>query len=505
MAQNDQELQKQIEQLKKEKEKLEAKKAVAEAEKALIEAQKALEQTKDTTARDLLELQNKKALAEARKALSQAEAETAQELSDLQNKKAVADAKKGLADSQKALEQAESATGQQLTELQNQKALIEAQKNLADAQTQAAVARHIGDVKAGPYSGSVDVKEKAGTEEALLLAAHAAKECAAKVAAIVSRKAEKFYIFGAKEFPTFQRLVTFRVRKDVARQAFVNARVFAAAKMEAVTAAPALIWAGLDAASKLLGFFKTDYTIGGIEAKLEESLLLFAVAGKLSDKEVHLPSIYEPGALDTTIDDLKEELAELAGLRGVAAAEAKVIKEVIAQAEKKARAAAETEEGEEEEEEETEADAESESAETEENPEEEDTSAEVAAHKSRLDELNAAIALYDSFAGSLITPDSNGNVPLSAIAQEFAIEAALKKGGAVLLLRLENSGGGYLVKKNFLTGLGAMPLYYMGGATVSYLLLSGVEGRVLAGGVVPVYGGFVRANELRAVLEQRTR
>lgn len=94
-------------------------------------------------------------------------------------------------------------------------------------------------------------------------------------------------------------------------------------------------------------------------------------------------------------------------------------------------------------------------------------------------------------------------MPLSAVAQEFAIEDALKAGGAVLLLRLENSGGGYLLKKNLLTGLGAMPLYHMGGATVTYLLLSGVDGCVLAGDIIPVYGGFVRTDALRTTLAQR--
>jgi hypothetical protein len=42
-----------------------------------------------------------------------------------------------------------------------------------------------------------------------------------------------------------------------------------------------------------------------------------------------------------------------------------------------------------------------------------------------------------------------------------------------------------------------MPLYHMGGATVTYLLLSGPEGSVLAGDVIPIYGGFVKTDKLR--------
>ena len=69
--------------------------------------------------------------------------------------------------------------------LQNQQALADAQKALAESQTQAAIARLIGDVKAGPYSGSVDMKPGAGTEEALLLGARAVKEAAERVAGAV--------------------------------------------------------------------------------------------------------------------------------------------------------------------------------------------------------------------------------------------------------------------------------------------------------------------------------
>jgi hypothetical protein len=89
-------------------------------------------------------------------------------------------------------------------------------------------------------------------------------------------------------------------------------------------------------------------------------------------------------------------------------------------------------------------------------------------------------------------------VPLSAIAEELAIHNALKEDGTVLLLRLENSGGSYLVKKHFLAGLLKSPLYHMGGATVTYLLLRGTNGSVLAGGIVPVHGGFKNADELPA-------
>lgn len=487
MPQTNEDLKNQIEQLTREKERLEAEKAKLEAEKALIEARKALEQA-TSPATELSKLQQEKALADARKALADANKALeapppATELTKLQNEKALADAQKALGDSLKALEQTRSQSTREVADLQSQKSLADAQKALAEAQTQAAVARYFGDVKAGPYSGSVDMKEKAGTEEALLLAARAVNECAGKVAKAVRGLTETFYVFAAKELPTFQRLLTFRFRKELIERAFEAAGVArrAAVTDEAVTpesvAAPALVSAGLEAASKLLGFFKTDYTVGNVEAKIDESLLLFAVAGALAgeDKSVRLPSIYDPGALDPTVGALLGELSRLITLRDIAEGEADQLKTQIAVMEKTA--------------------ADPKNAAT-----KEALLASAARLKLRAEQLNGVITLYDSFAGSLTTPDAAGNVPLTAVAKEYAIDAALKGDGAVLLLRLENSGGGYLLKKNLWTGLGAMPLYHMGGATVTYLLLKGSDGAVLSGGVVPVYGGFVKTSDLRTTL-----
>jgi hypothetical protein len=414
MAQSNEEIQKQIDQLKKETEKIDAEKAKVEAQKALQEAQRALDQ----------------------------------------------------------------ATDPKLTELQKQKALADAQKALAEAQTQAALAKYIGDVKAGPYSGSVEMKNNAGTEEALLLASRAVREAGKKVADSVKSKPGPFYIFSVKEFPNFQRLTSFRFRKELLKQAFEAAGVHKpdAHGVELVT--PGMVSAGLEAFSKLLGFFKTDYTISGVEAKLDESLLIFSVAGNLSDKEVHVPMLYEPTVQEATIRALTKELAELVFLRGSALTEAKQLKDKVDELEKQA--------------------ADSKNAAS-----KDDLLKTSSALKPRIDQLNGVIALYDSFAAFLTTPDPNtGLIPLTGVALEFSIQSALKSGGAVLLLRLENTGGGYLLKKNLLTGLWKMPLYHMGGATVTYLLLNGPDGKVLAGDIVPIHGGFVKTDDLRKALDK---
>lgn len=425
MAQNSEEdLQKQIELLKKEKEVLDAQKAKLESEKALLDAQKSL------------------------------------------------------VESQKALQQAQDASSQKVTELQTQKSLADAQKALADAQTQAMLARYIGEVKAGPYSGTVNMKEKAGTEEALLLGARAIKEGAGKIATAVKDKADKFYLFGTKEFPNFQRLLTFRFRKELIKQAFEAAGIKPRGRLEEMVT-PGMVSAGLDAFSKLLGFFKTDYEIGGIDVKLDESVLIFSVAGRLTAKEVHLPLIYEPNAQTAAISALAQEMAELVRLRNQAADEVTRTKNLIADIEKKV-------------------------ADPQNAASKEALLAKVPALKLTLDQLTGVITLYDSFASSLTTPDANtGSVPLAILAQEFTIDTALKQDKtAVLLLRLENTGGGYLLEKNLLTGLGKLPLHHMGGATVSYLLLNGPDGKVVDANVYPIHGGFYRTQNIRGELEK---
>jgi hypothetical protein len=451
----DVDIQKQIDELNQEKARIDAQKALADSQKALADSQHAADQSKSGAS---------------------------QQLADLQNQKALADAQKALADSKKALDPAAGGSAQQVVDLQNQKALIDAQKALMDSQTQALLARLIGDVKGGPFSGSVDMKDKAGTQEAALLAARAIREAAALVAKAVPDEITNIHIFPAKDFPGFQRLLAFRFRKELIKEAFNSAGVKRpAAETEAIPVpiSAAAVSAGLDAVSKLLDFFKTDFTVGGTDVKLDESLLLFAVAGRLSGKGTHLPLTYDPGSRAQAVAGITTQLGELVDLRTRAVVEAGGASNRIAANTKLASDPANA-------------------------AGKDDLNQKIANDKARVDQLNGLIALYDAFVGGLTTPDSNGSAPIVFLAQEFSIDSALTQGGAVLLLRLENAGGGFLVKKNLLTGLGAMPMFHMGGATVTYLLLKGPTGEVIAGDVVPVHGGFVRSDKMREVLNEPT-
>jgi hypothetical protein len=425
------ELQKQIDQLKKEKEKLEAEKTKLEAEKALNSATKPEDPN----------------VAEAQKA---------------ETEKKLLEARKNLLDAQRALEKAKEPQDARLDDLKKQKELADAKKDLANSQIEAAKAGLFGSVTAGTFTGAVETKTGTGAAEANLLASRAIQIAASKISADVNAHVagKPIYLFSVKDFPNFQKLTTFRFRKALVTQAYTTAGI-SGPEEEAAFAAPAIASAGLDALSKILGFFKTDFSVGGVEVKSDETQLVFSVSSSLSN--VSLPAFFNPKASHDAVSRMTRELGTLVALRSTADTKSKELSTQTEQLEKGT-------------------------------DQDKKRAAEL---KSETDLIKTASCMHDAFIASLNTADSNGNLPIALIAQEFAIDDALHGGYAVLLVKLENTAGGYLVKKNLLTGLGAMPLYHMGGATASYVLMDGQSGGVLRSGVVPVHGGFVKAGEMQ--------
>lgn len=477
MAQNTpSDLQTRLEELKKQKDLLDAEKLRLESEKAKIEAEKALLSAKQTDDPDVTATQKQASAAKAQKD--------------------VLDAQKSLLDAQRALEKAQEPVDKRLDDLRNQKALADAKRDLATSETDALKAQLFGTVTAGNFTGSVDMKEKVGIAEANLLASQAIRTAGARIAARVRASisadpssvipkedhsanpatpadtppgsVHPLFLFSVKDFPNFQRLISFRFRKELVRQAFQSAGITIETEALEEVAAPAVISAGLDAFSKILGFFKSDFTVGGIEVKADDSQLLFAVAGYLrAGFDLHVPTVYSPAAQTAAVSRLAEELTALVFLRAKAESEARTTSSEIDKLEKG-------------------------------NDEEKKRATML---KAQLEQLKGVLALHDSFVSSLAIPDSNGNLPIAALAQEFAIDDSLQKSMA-LLVKLENAAGGYFVKKNLLTGLGAMPLYHMGGSTASYILLAGNNGQVLDSGVVPIHGGFVKAGRVAGELSK---
>jgi hypothetical protein len=236
----------------------------------------------------------------------------------------------------------------------------------------------------------------------------------------------------------------------------------------------------LDAVNKLLGFFRTDYTFGGVEIKFEDSLLVNALAGKIADKKISvlLPAVYSPDTVSDSVLRILSEISDLSKYKVDAQAKSYKHEELSSNF-------------------------------TEEAGKETDPIKKAAllekakTHKAAYDALKAAMALYDDFFSKLSTIEDKGTPTLASVIREGIVAEELKKGSPLLLVKLHQSGGAYYTKKNLWTSIAAgPPLYHMGGVVVSFVLLDGRTGTVLKSGVVPVHGGFIIATDLPQEMER---
>lgn len=409
---------------------------------------------------------------------------------DADAEKAALDAKKQLLDARKALEAAEAPpdpTKKAMNDtLAAAKDLADAEKSVADArkaQADAALAAFkakVGEVPASGYTGDVTLKDKAGTMEAALLAAKAVKTAAQRIVDALPQQSSKkiVLLYAAAEIPNFQALIAYRAQTPWVRKRFDDAQKAsndadqkapapADFKPEAVPLAAAA-GLGLDAVNKLLGFFRTDYTVQGVDLTLEDSLLVHAIAGLIAGSgknlDVQLPAVYNPGALSDAGSGILNELTDLSLLRSGAQDKANHHDKLSAHFSKDAKMAT----GEEK----------------------------AKLHKVAADAWKAAIGLYDSFFSKLTTADDKGAVPLTNVIREGVVAEVLSKDNLLLLVKLQKFGGAYYTKKNMWTFFGGMPFFHMGGVVASFILLDGKSGTVHKSGVIPVHGGFVKAGDL---------
>ncbi|HYE88552.1 MAG TPA: hypothetical protein VEA16_19455 [Vicinamibacterales bacterium] len=380
-----------------------------------------------------------------------------------------------------------------LAELQAQTALASAAQELANAQTNARIAQTIGTVSNASYTGAVELKDKAGMLEAKLLATKAIDQAATRIAGEVVSAAARLrkdksevtiVLAPGSSFRSPERLAVYKFRVETLNRIFD--RVLPAPKpgdrLEGAIAVPAFASAGLEAAGKLLSFFKTDYSVEGVDVSLDESAAMYAIAGALSAHEgvrVKLPLVHLPEERAKATQQLIDDVTGLLTKRQRAAARATLLAADARRAEAELAQA---------------------------KPEDKaDIQAELAGLQSDEAKLKEAISAYDAFVTSLTTPvGTPAREPIADLVADMALERALTVANGsspgLLLIRLEASGGGILLKKNLLTGLGAAPLYHMGGAAISYLFLHGASGEVIRGGTVAQHGGFTRSDNMQSAL-----
>jgi hypothetical protein len=378
----------------------------------------------------------------------------------------------------------------------SEKAAADAEKAKTDAQT-AAFKAQFGDIPSSGYSGSVDLKDKAGSTESALLAARAINLAAD---AILLREKVKtavqgreVWVFALGDLPSFQSLLLFRSYIGTVRTTFKNANDDATSRLNrdnerdtafGVRATP-LVAAGLglDAINKLLGFFRTDYSIGGVDLSYDDTVLVHSIAGKLQGaSSVRIPSLFNHAALSDGGARILKELTEWESLRSEA--ERRIsLNQTMAQ------------------------DLSSQAAKVTDNAvNQQALTSKAQAHTDAAEILKKAIAIYESVAAKLTAPDDKGIIPLATTIREQTLfdilsPVAPATGGLILIVKVQRSGGAYYTKKNLWSFFGGMPLYHMGGVVVSFVLLKD-GGTVADAAVVPVHGGFIQATKLAQELNQ---
>jgi len=412
-------------------------------------------------------LDAQKQLIDARKLLEAAQAPADPAKKAIDDKVATANAAKALADAEKAA--------------------ADSKKSQADASL-AALKAQIGDIPASGFTGDVTVKDKAGVIEAALLSAKSVNVVSGKITAMIGPETIKgkiVLLYSASEVPIFQSLLSFRAQIAIVQNAFTQALSVSndaeqqapdeGAKMEFV---PIVAAAGLalDALNKAIGFFRTDYTVGGIDVAIEDAMLVNSLASSLiaknSTTKVRLPAVYNAQAVASTFGaGIGKQLTDMATEK--ARLQVKAIQHEKASAAYTEKAGKASDLG-----------------------KKAELLNQAKVRKDAADALKAVINVYDAFYAKLVTADDKGALALTNVIREAVLADALQNGDLLLLVKVHKLGGAYYTKKNLLTFFGGMPFYHMGGVVGSFALIEGKDGNVLASGVVPIHGGFVKANDL---------
>lgn len=436
--------------------------------------------------------------------MSQAQASVA----DLQARKAIADAEKAAIDAEFAREEsrkklAESLApadpGKQIQDARldaakSAKTLADAEKARSDAEA-AAFKSRLGDVPSSAISGNVKVEQGAASFETALLAAQAAvtaglaiakavAAAVAKSAPVVAQTTRKILVFADGEVPDFQATTAFLAQRSLVLQALADAvsqseEAGKAQSAFAATESVAAVGVALEAVTRLLGFFKSDFEVRGSEVASDHVLLAKVVAGELLELSkpfeaiVFLKGTFNPTAVAAVGTLFKRDLESLNFQRAKAArALAEREHDLAALQSELAGITGDTP-----------ADNEKKAPLTEQRKH----------HQAAADRLKGALAAYDVLVGKLAAPDAG----VAALIREYEVWNVLSEPSSLMLIvKMDKAGGSNYVEKNLWTTLGAMPFKVMGGVIASYTLFQGNAGQVLASGTVPVHGGFRVVSEL---------
>lgn len=340
----------------------------------------------------------------------------------------------------------------------------------------------LGSVPKSDISGDVTLKGKAGTAEAELLGAKAVQE----ISRIIIEKIKddlkgRIILISSEEMPDFGAVIRYNYLINIFEKSFgeanADSREFLKQPVPKQAAVP-LAGAGLEAVTNLLSFFRSEYTVGGVEVSINTEALLSDLAGEIKslkkNSELFVPGILNPAVLAETEFEVSEKLESLFASRDVAASYIERHNKKIEELRKKLETVRDEKER-------------------------AKIQKEIDEHEQKRDRLNSIISRFDIFVGQLTSLDEKNKAWMQNIVEQlFLIKAAEKEEAVILVADLQYAGGSYYTRKNLWTVFGSMPFYHMGGATATYILFDGKTGTVLNGGLVPYHGGFVKAKKLKS-------
>jgi hypothetical protein len=94
------------------------------------------------------------------------------------------------------------------------------------------------------------------------------------------------------------------------------------------------------------------------------------------------------------------------------------------------------------------------------------------------------------------TPQQGGPTLADLVMAELLIGKIKSSGTRILVLHIEQSGGGYMTKSNIWTFFGGAKLFHSGGTITTFALLLPATGEVLAAGSCPAYSGYIKNGDV---------
>jgi hypothetical protein len=349
----------------------------------------------------------------------------------------------------------------------------------------------IGDVPASGLTGAVELGDKAASIETALLASKAlvvaAEEAVAFLVPHLSGSDVVILVYPSGQLPDVKAITCFRACNRILSDQFADAMrdldAAAGAQDPATLAMPQqagvqptaimvpAIGLAMDAVSKILGYFRSDFSVSGTELDVDHAafaeLLAGALLQRLPNAQLRLPLMYE-AVPDAVVDGFfSEELAPLAEVHH------KALGLLRSSADRQSALSVQL--------------AQTTGATDEDKSAKEMLARRIARIQVASDRLQQVAQAYDALLDSLVANKDN----LDVLVRQYAASIGQgKEKRFALIAKVHRMGGSHYTEKNVRTLFGAMPFHVMGGVVASCSLFDVASGNLLASRTIPVHSGF---------------